>query len=150
NDPEGCRAALARKGAAESFDALMAADARWLALVPRVDDLRGRQKVSGKPTPEQAAELKRVKEELRQLEQELAGAEAARDAALALVPNPPHPTAPDGASEEDAVELRRVGTPPRLASVRVHLELGRFDMERAARLSGSRFGYVIGSTALLE
>src|SRR5207253_4840914 len=30
-----------------------------------------------------------------------------------------------------------------------HTEVGRFDMERAARLSGSRFGYVIGDTALV-
>src|SRR6185312_3101576 len=30
-----------------------------------------------------------------------------------------------------------------------HTEIGRFDMERAARLSGSRFGYLIGDTALL-
>jgi seryl-tRNA synthetase len=51
--------------------------------------------------------------------------------------------------EEDAVELRRVGEPPRLAEPREHTEIGRFDMERAARVSGSRFGYLVGDTALL-
>jgi len=68
NDPERFRAALARKGAAEAFDALLAADERWRALVPKVDELRGRLKVKGKPTPEQQAELNQVKEELRQTE----------------------------------------------------------------------------------
>jgi seryl-tRNA synthetase len=53
NDPDAWRAALGRKGAAESFDALLAADERWRALVPRVDELRGRTKVKGRPTPEQ-------------------------------------------------------------------------------------------------
>ncbi len=57
NDPDTARAAVARKGAANAFDELLAADERWRSLVPRVDDLRSRQKVSGRPTPEQIAEL---------------------------------------------------------------------------------------------
>jgi seryl-tRNA synthetase len=149
SDPDGFRAALARKGGAEAFDALLEADERWRALVPRVDELRSRQKLQGKPTPEQVEELKEVKDELRQAEEELAAAEAERDAALQQVPNPPHESAPDGQTEEDAEELRRIGEPPQLAEAKEHTELGRFDMERAARLSGSRFGYLIGDTALL-
>jgi seryl-tRNA synthetase len=149
NDPDAFRSALARKGGAEAFDRLLAADERWRELVPRVDDLRSRQKLQGKPTPEQVEELKRVKEELRRAEEELAAAEAERDAVLQQVPNPPHESAPDGDAEEDAEELRRVGDPPQLAEAKEHLELGRFDMDRAARLSGARFGYLIGDTALL-
>ena len=149
NDPEAYRAALARKGAAEAFDALLAADERWRTLVPRIDELRSKTKLKGKPSPEQLAELQGVKEQLRAAEDELAAAEAERDEALALVPNPPHESAPDGDSDEDAEELRRVGEPTALADAREHTEIGRFDMERAARLSGSRFGYLIGDTALL-
>jgi seryl-tRNA synthetase len=149
NDPDRFRAALARKGAGEAFDALLEADERWRALVPRVDELRGRTKLKGRPTPEQLEELQRVKEELRAVEEELTAAEAARDEALAQVPNPPHESAPDGETEEDAEELRRVGEPQPLPEVREHTEIGRFDMERAARLSGARFGYLIGETALL-
>jgi seryl-tRNA synthetase len=149
NDPETYRAALARKGAAEAFDAVLAADEQWRALVPRIDELRGRTKVKGKPSPEQLTELQQVKEELKAAEEELSAAETTRDAALAEIPNPPHESAPDGDTDEDAEELRRVGEPPQLADAREHTEIGRFDMERAARLSGSRFGYVIGDTALL-
>jgi seryl-tRNA synthetase len=149
SDPDAWRAALARKGAGEAFDAWLAADERWRELVPRVDELRARTKLKGKPTPEQLEELRTVKEELQRLEDELTAAEGTRDEALAQVPNPPEPEAPDGDTDEDAVEFRRWGDPPQLAEAKEHTEIGRFDMERAARLSGSRFGYVVGDTALL-
>jgi seryl-tRNA synthetase len=148
-DPDSFRAALARKGAAEAFDQLLEADARWRALVPRADELRARQKVDGRPTPEQLEELKQLKEELRAVEEQLAAAEAERDDVLRRVPNPPHESAPDGETEDDAVEIARHGEPPQLDDAREHTELGRFDMERAARVSGARFGYLIGDTALL-
>jgi seryl-tRNA synthetase len=147
--PDEFRRRLARKGAADAFDAWLAADERWRELVPRVDELRSRTKVKGKPTPEQLEELRGIKEQLQQVEQELAEAEAARDDTLAQVPNPPDDSAPDGFAEEDAEELRRVGDPPALTEAKEHTEIGRFEMERAARLSGSRFGYLVGDTALL-
>jgi seryl-tRNA synthetase len=149
NNPEAFRAALARRGAAEAFDALLAADERWRALVPQVDELRARQKLDGKPTPEQLEELKEIKERLRSLEAELSAAEAEREEALAQVPNPPHESAADGVTEDDAVEIKRWGEPPQLEHPREHTEIGRFELERAAKLSGARFGFLAGDTALL-
>jgi seryl-tRNA synthetase len=149
SDPDRWRAALARKDAAQVFDALLAADEQWRELVPKVDDLRSRTKTKGKPTPEELEQLQQVKAELKTAEDELAAAEAARDRLALLVPNPPHDSVPDGASEEDASEVRRSGVPPALASAREHTEIGRFDMDRAARISGSRFGYWIGDVALV-
>jgi seryl-tRNA synthetase len=149
NDPDRFRAGLARRGADKTFDELLAADERWRELVPQVDELRGRQKLKGKPSPEQIEELKQVKEDLRRLEDELAAAEAERDRLALLIPNVPEASVPDGDTEEDAQEVRRGGEPPDLAEPREHTEIGRFDMERAARMSGSRFGYLIGDTALL-
>ena len=149
NDPATVRAALARKGAAETFDALLAADERWRELVPRVDELRGRTKLKGKPTPEQLEELQGVKEELRSAEEALAAAEEERDRLALRVPNAPHDDVPDGASDEDAAEVRRIGEPT-AGEAREHTEVGRFDMERAARMSGARFGYWIGDTARLS
>jgi seryl-tRNA synthetase len=147
-DPDAMRAALARKGAGEAFDRLMDADGRWRELVPQVDELRSRTKLKGKPTDEQRAELQRVKAELKEAEDALAAAESERDAALLEVPNPPDDDVPDGDSEDDAVELRRVGE-PRQGEAKEAAEIGRFELERAARLSGSRFGYLVGDTALL-
>jgi seryl-tRNA synthetase len=149
NEPDEYRRRLARKGAAEAFDTWLAADERWRELVPQVDELRSRTKVKGKPTPEQLEELRGVKEELQRTEQELAQAESARDEIGLRIPNPPADDVPDGATEDDVREVRRVGEPPPLDEPRESLELGRFDMERAARMSGARFGYWIGDTGRL-
>jgi seryl-tRNA synthetase len=146
-DPDRFREALARKGAADAFDAMLASDERWRAVVPKVDELRAKLNIKGKPTPQQALELAGVKHQLRTLEDELVSAEAERDAWLAQVPNPPDPSAPDGNTDEDAEELRRWGEPGPEGPE--HTEIGRFDMERAARLSGSRFGFLVGDTALV-
>jgi seryl-tRNA synthetase len=147
--PDQLRAALARRGAADAFDTLLAADERWRVLVPQVDELRARQKVDGKPTPEQLEELKQIKERLRSLEEELSAAEGAREEALANVPNPPHESAAEGLTEDDAVEIKRWGEPPKLEHPREHTEIGEFELERAAKLSGARFGFLAGDTALL-
>jgi len=150
-DPDTWRAALARKGAADEFDGLLEADRERRALLPRIEELRGQQKLKGKPTPEQLEELKRVKAELQGLEGELERVEARFEELLAVVPNPPDPTAPDGATDEDAVEIRRVGEPRKLGfEPKDHLELGEIDMERGAKVSGARFAYRLGATALTE
>ena len=151
-DPDGFRTALARKGAAEDFDRLLEVDAEWRALQPRIDELRSQGKLKGKPTPEQLAELTARKEELQKLEAELAPLEQERADLLQRIPNAPDPSAPDGFEEEDAVEIRRVGEIPDFDfEARDHLELGDWvDMERGARVSGSRFAYRKGDFALAE
>jgi seryl-tRNA synthetase len=150
SDPDRVRPGIARKGGGEAFDELLEADARWRELVPQVDELRSRQKLKGKPTPEQVEELRALKEELRLLEQELAAAESQRDELLQKVPNPAHGSVPDEASGDAEGEVvREVGERPELDEAKEHLELGRFEMERGARLSGSRFGYMVGDTARL-
>jgi seryl-tRNA synthetase len=150
-EPDAYRAALARKGVSEEFDALLEADRAWLALVPQADELRAKTKLKGKPTPEQIEELKGVKAELQRVEDELAEAERRRAELLDRVPAPPDPSAPDGFTDEDAVELRRVGEQPTFSfEPRDHLELARIDTERGAKVSGSRFVYRVGAAALLE
>jgi seryl-tRNA synthetase len=150
-DPDTWRSALARKGKAEDFDALLEADSERRSLLPEIEELRGRQKLKGKPTPEQLEELKGVKARLQELEAELERVELRFKELLEVVPNPPDPSAPDGFAEEDAVEVRRVGEPHDFGfEPRDHLELGEIDMERGARVSGSRFAYRVGATALTE
>jgi seryl-tRNA synthetase len=148
NDPDAYRAALARRGAGDAFDELLAADERWRAIVPQVDELRAKQKLSGKPTPEQLVELREVKEQLTGLEAALATAEAERDAALARVPNLPHESTADGMREEDAVVAREWGE--RRPEGPEHLAFEGYDMERGAKISGSRFGLITGGAALLS
>jgi seryl-tRNA synthetase len=154
-DPEGIRAALARKGAAEEFDDLLEADARWRELETRASELRARTKTKGKPTPEQLEELKQLKAELLEVEAELQQAAERRQSLLDRVPNPPDPSVPDGFTEDDAVEVRSFGELPLFGfEPRDHLDLaarhGWIDLERAARVSGSRFAYRVGQAALVE
>jgi seryl-tRNA synthetase len=150
HDPDTVRAALARRGAAEAFDELLAADETWRALVPQVDELRAKQKLDGKPTPEQLEQLKQVKEQLKGVEERLAAEEAKRDAALGRVPNLPHESAADGFRDEDAIVVREWGErltpdPPVEAT-----DVGNYDMERGAKVSGARFGFIIGDAARLS
>jgi seryl-tRNA synthetase len=156
-EPERYRTALARRGAATEFDALLAADARWRQHTERAETLRAAQKRSskGKPSPDQLAELRQLAAELAAATEEQAHAARERDELLARIPNLPDPTAADGMDEDDAQVVRTWGEPPRFSfQPRDHLELGSprgwIDMARGARLSGSRFAYRIGDVALAE
>jgi len=156
-DPDHFRAALARRGAAGEFDALLAADASWRELTERAESLRARQKRSSKSAPTEAerAELRQLREQLDAVQADLAEAERIRNELLATVPNLPDPSAADGMTEEDAQTVRTWGEPPAFGfTPKDALDLGSksgwIDMARGARLSGSRFAYRIGDVALAE
>ena len=156
-DPETFRAALARRGAADDFDALLATDARWRSLTARAEALRAAQKSAskGKPTPEQIDKLRGVREELDEAQAELDEAKQERDQLLARIPNLPDPTAADGMDEEDAEVVRTWGEKPKFGfdlrdTTEIASARGWIDMARGARLSGSRFAYRIGDVAMAE
>ena len=164
SDPDAVRAALARRGDELLIDPVLALDAERRALQVQVDDLRaernrasesiGALKKAGDDAAAEtaAAEVRTLKEALDGLEESLRDFDARLDEALLVVPNLPHPDVPLGDSDEDAVELRRVGDVPEFAfEPKDHLELAGpgIDMERGARTSGSRFGYLTGDVARL-
>ena len=157
-EPDRYRTALARRGAADDFDALLAADQRWRELTERAEKLRAAQKRSSKggpPSPEEIAELRQLRKELDAAEADQAEAEQVRQALLAQIPNLPDPTAADGMSEEDSVAIRTWGERPSFSfPVKDATDLGSargwIDMARGARLSGSRFAYRIGDVAVTE
>ena len=146
------------------FDELLQVDTQWRELSARVDELRSRTRPRGKPTEAERAVLVAVGQELREAQGELEELERRRDELLAALPNPPDDNIPDGFSDEDALELRRVGTPPEFSfEPRDHLALSAlwgqtgegpsapgFDLERGAQVSGARFAYRRGGVALLE
>ena len=125
-------------------------DEGWRALTTELEQLRSEQNAASKglkgaPTPEQRAQLAALAARGRELSDREAALRADRDAALLSLPNLPAPDAPD----QDTV-LREVGEGQ--PTGRDHLELAgpRIDMERGARLSGSRFAYLRGDLVLLE
>ncbi|MDX6394617.1 MAG: seryl-tRNA synthetase [Streptosporangiaceae bacterium] len=157
-EPDRYRAALARRGAAADFDSLLDADQKWRELTERAEALRAAQNRSSrgtKPSEQEIAELRRLRDELVKATAQQAEAEAERRELLYRVPNLPDPTAADGMAEEDAETVRTWGEPPAFSfEPRESTELGSprgwIDMARGARLSGSRFAYRIGDVALAE
>jgi seryl-tRNA synthetase len=152
SDPDAVRAALARRGpgAAAAVDRVLEADERWRAVTTELEQVRSEQNAAGKslrgaPTPEQREELAALAARGRALSDTETRLRAERDEALASLPNLPQPDAPDA----DTV-LREVGAATKTG--RDHLELAgpRIDMERGARLSGSRFAYLRGDLVLVE
>jgi len=156
-NPDAFRAALARRGAAQDFDELLAADASWREYTERAESLRAEQKRSskGKPRPDELAALKDLSGTIEVALRQQADAALRRDAILARIPNLPDETAADGMDEEDAEVIKTVGEKPTFDfTPKDHLELGSergwIDMARGARLSGSRFAYRIGDVAVTE
>ena len=153
-DPDGYRAALARREAEKDFDELLAADARWREATEHAESLRAEQKRAskGKPGPDELAQLKELSARIELAMRQQADAAQYRDEMLARIPNLPDPTAADGMDEEDAQLVRTWGQLPEFGfEPKDHLELGSargwIDMARGARLSGSRFAYRIGDVA---
>jgi seryl-tRNA synthetase len=159
-DPDAVKAALARRSAefAPRVDELLDADREWRAATTAAESLRAEQKQASeaigaaKARGEDAADaLARVKElsgTVKERTEEARAAEERLQAILVTLPNLPDPTAAD----EDTT-LKEVGEiPDPTRPARDHLELAgeRIDMERGARLSGSRFAYLRGDIALLE
>ena len=152
HDPDGVRAALRRRGPepAAAIDRVLELDERWRSLTAEAEDVRaelnrqsrGRK---GAPTPEEREQLAELSARGRELSDEVSRVQAQRDAALQSLPNIPAEDAPD----EEQV-LKTVGEAGKTG--RDHLELAgeRIDIERAVRMSGTRFAYLKGELVLLE
>ena len=135
---------------AATVDRVLDLDEQWRAVTTQLEQLRSEQNAASKalkgaPSPEQRAQLADLSARGRALSDEETRLRAERDTALTSLPNLPSADAPD----QDTV-LREVGEGK--PSGRDHLELAgpRIDMERGARLSGSRFAYLRGDLVLLE
>ena len=135
---------------AAAVDRVLELDERWRALTTELEEVRAEQNQanksrSGAPTPEQREQLAALAARGRGLSDQETAVRVERDAALAALPNLPA----DDAPPQDTV-LKEVGECA--PSGRDHLELAgpRIDMERGARLSGSRFAYLRGELVMLE
>ncbi|MGY1544532.1 serine--tRNA ligase [Streptomyces sp. NRRL F-5527] len=165
-DPDRVRASQRARGEDVALvDALLSADERRRSSGVRFDELRAEQKSLGKligrATGDDKAELLKKAE---QLKADVKAADAERDAAdtetqelLLKLSNLVHPDVPVG-GEEDFVTLETHGSIRDFAAEgfepKDHLELGQLlgaiDVERGAKVSGSRFYFLTGVGALLE
>jgi len=151
-EPDAVRAALRRRGdaASDAVDRVLELDQRWRTITTELEELRAEQNRAtkgrkGPPTPEEREQLASMAARGRELSDMETAVRAERDRELASLPNLPAEDAP----AEDTV-LYEVGEAG--ATGKDHLELAgdRIDMERGARLSGSRFAYLLGDLVMLE
>ena len=163
DDPDTYRAGLGRRNLAGAVDQLLAADERRRSLTAQVEDLRAEQNrvskaiggAQGEDRQTLIAQAGAVSAELKTLEPQLEEAEKTLAELLATTPNVPHASAPDGFSDEDAAEIKRVGEPPAFDfAPRDHVAIGELlgvlDVERAVRTSGARFVYLLGDIVFLQ
>ncbi len=149
-DPERVRSALARRGEASTLDHVLEIDERWRSLTQALEELKAEQNTAsralrGAPSPEERERLGELAARGRELSDEESRARAELDGALTLLSNLPA----EDAAPEDTV-LREVGEAGREGKDHLALAGALIDMERGARLSGSRFAYLKGDLVLLE
>jgi seryl-tRNA synthetase len=162
DNPDAARASQRARGESEALvDELLRADEERRAAVQRFETLRAEQKQLGKQMPgaigdDRDALLARTRElaaEVKAAEAAVTEAEQALRRAQLAMSNLIEDGVPAG-GEENYVVLREVGDRPELDSVRDHVELGEalraIDVERGAKVSGSRFYYLTGVGALLQ
>ena len=143
-------------------DTILQTDARRRALVDQRDTLRAEQNRAskeigraGKPTEADLAQLRDLREQIRQLDERATEVERTLHDLVLLVPNLVDRTTPEGNDESDNVVIRTVGEPKRLDfTPRPHWEIGErlgiIDFERGVKLSGARFYHLRGLGARLQ
>lgn len=115
----------------------------------------GLAKGKGEDASAAMAEVVDINKQLRLMEQRLADIQEALGEMLAALPNLPHASVPQGQSEADNVEIRRVGKPRHFDfPPRDHVDIGEglnlLDLATAAKLAGSRFALMRGDLARLH
>ncbi|WNR44604.1 serine--tRNA ligase [Paenibacillus roseipurpureus] len=117
-------------------------------------EVAGRKR-SGENADELIQEMKVVGDRIKELDDEIRVLDESLQQVLLSIPNMPHASVPLGLSEEENVEVRRVGEIPQFNfEVKPHWEvaqdLGILDFEAAAKVTGSRFVFYKGLGARLE
>jgi seryl-tRNA synthetase len=160
DDPDLVRLALRRRGSKIDLDALIEKEAAVRATRQSAEELRAAQKEAGRTiatlegeekqwaidsVADLAEKVKAVTAEADRLEEEF-------QTELLEVPNLVAEDAADGFTEEDNLEIKRVGDAASEGTDYAVLgeELDIIDTVRGAKVSGSRFGYLKGKGAMLE
>jgi seryl-tRNA synthetase len=159
-DPERVRRAASLKGEDAPIDEILELDRQWREHLAVAESARAQQNLLSKKyaASKDPTDLRNAKEVGEESKREMAQAEAIKrelEDLLLRVPNIFDESVPVGKSEADNVALREWGTKPDLGfSPRTHYDLGEalgiMDFEHAARVSGSRFAFLLGEGARLE
>ena len=161
--PEVLRAALKRRGLDLDVESLVQIDRQRRETRVQAERTRAEQntisrRISRLQGEQKQAAIARAGKLAKQYRSALAAADRHDEEFRKLwikVPNLAHPTAADGFAEEDSLEFKRWGTVPEPDyPIKDHRQLGAalgmIDIERAAKVSGSRFGYLTGPAVIIE
>jgi len=159
-DPERVRRAAQLKGEPAPVDEILKLDEVWRGHVYKAETIKAEQNRLSKEFAKTRDES--LKDKLRQMSDEAKAALEMADSVkqqldllLLEVPNLFHESVPVGETEKDNVVAREWGDKPEFDFVpRTHYDLGEtlgiMDFERAARVAGSRFAFLLGDGARLE
>lgn len=162
NDSQRLVASLARRGLELDVAALVELDAGRRGVRNSAEQLRAGQNELSKTIPtlegderdDAIARAGKLSEEYKAALAEADDLDMRFNEQWVALPNMVDPAAADGLTEEDAEEMRRWGDTLVGATVRDHVELGELhgiiDIERSAKVSGTRFGYLLGPLVRLE
>ena len=162
-NPELLAEGFARRSLEVDLEALADLDERRREVRSSAEEIRARQKDAGKAIAQlqgdekQAAisDTAQLADQYKELLVEADRLDAEFEAIWVPLPNPPHASVPVGATDADNVELKTWGTPRSFDfepadHVDLGERLGLLDVERAAKVSGSRFAYLKGQAVMLE
>ena len=167
-NPDEIKNALARRGDEQTnalLDEVLQLDASRRELLAEVEQLKKqrnensaqvpRLKKAGEDVSALIEQTRHIGDRIAAIDGDLREVEAALEHRLLELPNIPHQSTPDGADENDNVEVSRFGEPREFDfTPRPHWEIGEelgiLDIERGAKTSGSRFYFLKGAGARLE
>lgn len=151
----------AQKGYKVGVDELLGLDVHRRTRLTQIDELRARRNAQaaelkqGRPSQEQIAAGRQLKEELSALELDLSRIESAYQTLLKAVPNMPLEDVPVGASEDENVVSKQVGIKTEFDfDIKTHWQLAEakdlIDKDRATKVAGPRFAYIKGGLVELQ
>jgi len=147
------------------LDALVDLDREWRQNLTKLNDLRHEKKVitseiaalkkRRKDASSKIEKAKTIEDEITGIQAEVVRAEEKKRVYLMRLPNLLHETVPVGDDENANVQIRRWGNIPRFDfDIKNHIDLGLnldiIDIERAGKITGSRFFYLKGKGVLLD
>jgi len=164
NDLTGVASRLAKRGFALDTGKFVQLEAERKTIQTRTQELQakrnssskliGQAKAKGENVSAIMAEVATLGDELKQAEIQLDEVQSALQQLLDVIPNTPHSSVPEGKSEADNLEVRKVGNIPQFGfAVKDHVELGEkmgLDFDTAAKISGARFSLLKGPLARLH
>ena len=158
-NPEKVKEALEKRHVqAERVDKVLSLDEKRRKMTGDLDEARAEQNKRSKGGPKEPIELeelKKLKEKIKSLEEEFKSIDHEFESAMYALPNVPFEEVPVGKDEKENSVLREVGKKPKfdfdpLSYIDLGEKLDWIDTERAAKVSGARFGYLKHEAPLLE